>query len=410
VDDLSKRLAALTPEQRKLLELRTLKDRGHPTQELEAVAHATASREAIVSDEDAEALKKRRANTPMQFSIYHFSGDGMLETANKYQLLFETATFADQHGFAAIWTPERHFQDFGGLYPNPAVLSAAIAAMTSHVGIRAGSVVFPLHNPIRIAEEWSVVDNISNGRIGISCASGWHPGDFVLAPERYAQRKEIMLRSLEIVKRLWRGEPVAFPGIDGQDMEVRLLPRPVQAELPLWVTSSGNPQTWVKAGEIGAHVLAALIGQSITDLKQKIDLYRVARAQNGHDPQQGCVTLMLHTFLGENNEIVKEQVRAPLTSYLQSYLQQQEHLTTQNYAPELKSLGKRDKDAIAAHAFERYFTATSLLGTPDKCALLVDQLADIGVNEITCLVDFGLDHDTVMAGLPYLNELRQRYR
>ena len=71
-----------------------------------------------------------------------------------------------RNGFKAVWTPERHFHAFGGLYPNPAVTSAAVAAITTRVRVRAGSVVLPLHNPIRVAEEWAVVDNLSQGRVG----------------------------------------------------------------------------------------------------------------------------------------------------------------------------------------------------------------------------------------------------
>ena len=85
-----------------------------------------------------------------------------------------------------MWTPERHFHPFGGLYPNPALTSAAVAAVTKRVGLRAGSVVLPLHNPLRCAEEWSVVDNLSDGRVGLSFASGWHASDFALMPQNFA--------------------------------------------------------------------------------------------------------------------------------------------------------------------------------------------------------------------------------
>ena len=70
----------------------------------------------------------------------------------------------------------------------------------------AGSVVLPLHNPIRVAEEWSVVDNLSNGRVGLSFASGWHARDFVLQPENFKNRRELMANGIETVKALWRGE------------------------------------------------------------------------------------------------------------------------------------------------------------------------------------------------------------
>src|SRR6185369_2335392 len=92
----------------------------------------------------------------VKFSLLFFSDDGSKETDDKYRLLFEAAKYADEHGFAAIWIPERHFQDFGGLYPNPATLAAALAMVTRRIQLRAGSVALPLHNPIRVAEEWSV--------------------------------------------------------------------------------------------------------------------------------------------------------------------------------------------------------------------------------------------------------------
>lgn len=125
----------------------------------------------------------------MEFSLFYFSGDGSTTHNDKYRLLIEGATFADRHGFTAIWTPERHFHDFGGLYPNPALMGVAIAMITQQIQIRAGSVVLPLQHPLRVAEEWAVVDNLSNGRTGIAVASGWHPNDFVLYPENMAIAK-----------------------------------------------------------------------------------------------------------------------------------------------------------------------------------------------------------------------------
>ena len=146
----------------------------------------------------------------MDFSLFFFA-DGGAAGADGYRLLLESARFADEHGLAAVWTPERHFHPFGGLYPNPAVTGAAVAAVTERIGIRAGSVVAPLHHPLRIAEEWSVVDNLSGGRVGLSFASGWHAVDFVLRPENYAERRTAMLETVDTVRRLWRGETAEFP-------------------------------------------------------------------------------------------------------------------------------------------------------------------------------------------------------
>ena len=126
---------------------------------------------------------------PIDLSLFYFSSDESTGGAERYRLLTEGAVFADRHGFEAVWTPERHFHAFGGLYPNPAITSAAIAALTDRVKIRAGSLVLPLHHPVRAAEDWSLVDNLSNGRVGIAFASGWHPNDFVLAPAEPSRRQ-----------------------------------------------------------------------------------------------------------------------------------------------------------------------------------------------------------------------------
>ena len=115
-------------------------------------------------------------------------------------------------------------------------MAAALARETNRIQIRAGSVALPLHNPIRVAEEWAVVDNLSKGRVGISFASGWHPNDFVLAPNSFHNRRELTSDGIELVRRLWRGESVSMPGVDGQSVEVKLVPMPMQPELPFWLT------------------------------------------------------------------------------------------------------------------------------------------------------------------------------
>lgn len=337
---------------------------------------------------------------PMDFSLFFFSADGAADRKGKYRLLLECARFGDRRGFSAVWTPERHFQEFGGLYPNPSVLAAALAVITERIQIRAGSVVLPLHHPVRLAEEWAVVDNLSDGRVAISCASGWHPADFLLAPHQYEDRKEAMYRAVETLRRLWAGQTVRFPAGDGSKEEVRTFPRPLQPELPLWVTSAGSAETWRRAGEIGANLLTSLGNQSLEDLGQKVALYRRAREGAGRDPAAGVVSLMLHTYLGRDDEQVRRLVRQPLAAYLETHMRQRDAYV------QLQGITRRDKQELADIAFEHYFANASLLGSPARCSRMVGRLAAVGVDEIACLLDFGLDEETVLAGLELLDELR----
>jgi len=342
----------------------------------------------------------------MQFSLLYFSDDGSTTAENKYRLLLETAKFADQNGFAAVWTPERHFHPFGGLYPSPSILSAALAMVTERIQLRAGSVVLPLQNPVRVAEEWAVVDNLSNGRVSLAFASGWHADDFVLAPDHYANRKEIMWRGIETIQQLWSGEAIELSGEMGP-VKIKTFPRPIQNQLPIWITCQSN-ETFVEAGKIGANVLTALLHETTEDIAQKVSLYRQSLAQHGYNPQTRKVALMLHTFLGEDLNAVKAEVKAPFCQYLKTNLGLLENLLKRfNFQVNLATFTEDDIDSLLVFGFDRYLNGRTLIGTPTTCRAMIEQVRQAGVDEVACLIDFGLDFESVMASLQHLKQLKE---
>ncbi|MFF4674602.1 MupA/Atu3671 family FMN-dependent luciferase-like monooxygenase [Streptomyces sp. NPDC001279] len=344
----------------------------------------------------------------MDFSLFYFGNESAQVTPKgRYDLLIEGAKFADENGLAAIWTPERHFHQFGALYPNPAVTGAALAAVTENVGIRAGSVVAPLHNPLRIAEDWAVIDNISNGRAGISFASGWNPTDFSLRPEAYGDRKGVLVDTIEKVRRLWGGGEIECEDGGRNLVKLRTFPPPVQRELPMWVTSAGTAETFRMAGQIKAGVLTHVLHQSLDDLAQKIDVYR--RAVKEHeDGWHGHVVLMLHTFLGHSRDLIREIVRKPLSDYIRSSinLTARSASSTEGDLPE--SLSTEDLNFMVDHSFNKYFEEGGLFGDLDHAQHIAEQVRAIGVDEVACLIDFGVPHADVLVGLEYIRQLRDR--
>ncbi|HEX6037404.1 non-ribosomal peptide synthetase [Longimicrobium sp.] len=365
------------------------------------------SRVVLHGDRPRAAADVVPAARTMDFSLFFFSSSESARTADKYRLLMEGARYADAHGFHAVWTPERHFHDFGGLYPNPAVTGAAVAAVTRNVKIRAGSVVLPLQDTLRVAEEWSVVDNLSGGRVEVSFASGWHANDFVLKPDAFETRKEVMFSGMDEVRALWRGEKVRRVNGKGVAIEVGTLPRPVQPELPVWITAAGSPDTFRRAGRSGAHLLTHLLGQSLQDLEARIRDYREARREAGLDPATGRVALMLHTYVHEDAELVRERVRGPFREYLRSSFDLVLQLASgAGYDP--KNLSPEDVESMLDYAFERYYGTSGLMGTPDQCVEMVGKLRAIGVDEIACLADFGVDEDQVIEGFDALAGVLRR--
>ena len=358
-----------------------------------AVAAPASVHKPVLAQADAP-------RSDMQFSLFYFSSNEAEFEQHKYRLLIEGAKFADQNGLSAVWVPERHFHAFGGLYPNPSVLGAALAMVTEKIRIRAGSVVLPLHHPMRVAEEWSVVDNLSQGRIDLAFARGWNPNDFVFSPSAYDNATEVLHSGIETVRKLWRGESLSLPNGEGKLADVRLHPLPCQPELPIWLTCSGGKDRFIEAGKLGVNILTALLFQPLEELAEKIALYRQARKSHGHD--SGHVTLMLHTFVGEDLDVVRDQVKQPFKDYLKSSV----NLWRQG-AKSLEDLNEPEREQLLSYAFERYFQTSALFGTPQTCHSLVRQLQKIGVNEIACLIDFGVETDSVLSALDSLKQLKQ---
>lgn len=353
----------------------------------------------------------------MDFSLYYWGNDDGAGRG-KYRLLLEGAQFADENGFCAVWTPERHFHAFGGPYPNPSVTGAAVAGATKNIGVRAGSCVAPLHHTARIAEEWAVIDNLTDGKAGLAIASGWQPDDFVLRPENTPPaNKPAMFEQIRDLRKLWRGEAVEFPRADGTPHAVVTQPRPMSKELDVWVTTAGNPETWKEAGRSGAHVLTHLLGQSVDEVSEKIKLYRSALKDAGYRPDDFKVTLMLHTFVGDDRETVREIAREPMKDYLRSaagLIKQYAWAFPAFKKPEgvnnpfeldLGSLNEDELEGILEFAFLRYFEDSGLFGTVDDCLQRVEELKRIGVTEVACLIDYGIDTDVVLEGLRPLAEV-----
>ena len=385
--------------------------------------YATARGFKVVLTSDADRGLISNGPLPsvggMEFSLYYWGNDDGVGP-EKYKTLIEGAKFADDNGFVAVWTPERHFHAFGGPYPNPSVTGAAVAGFTKNIGVRAGSCVAPLHHPARIAEEWAVIDNLTNGRAGMAIASGWQPDDFVLRPENTPpDNKPAMIETIGTLRKLWAGEPVAFPRKDGTLHEVVTQPRPVSKELPVWVTTAGNPETWKEAGRLGANVLTHLLGQSIDEVAGKITLYHGALREAGHDPDDFTVTLMLHTCLADTRDAAREIAREPMKDYLRSaagLIKQYAWAFPAFKKPEgvknpfeldLGSLSEEELEGILDFAFERYFNDSGLFGTLEDALARTEQLKQIGVGEIACLIDYGMAPDAVLDGLRPLAEVNR---
>ncbi|MEM7187583.1 MAG: MupA/Atu3671 family FMN-dependent luciferase-like monooxygenase, partial [Bacteroidota bacterium] len=242
----------------------------------------------------------------------------------------------------------------------------------------------------------------SQGRVQLSIASGWHPNDFVLAPGDFENRHQIMREKIDTLQHLWQGGSITRKNGVGKDFEFKIHPRPIQKKLPLWITAAGGEETFRYAGTIGANVLTHLMRHTIEELGAKIKVYRDALQENGFDPNEGKVALMLHTFVSDDESYVRETVEKPFKDYLRNSV----NLLSPIAADQGLSV-EDDMDTLLEMGFRRYYKTSSLFGTPESCLDILKKLHAIEVNEIACLIDFGVDKELVLENMTHLHRLQE---
>ena len=213
-----------------------------------------------------------------------------------------------------------------------------------------------------------------------------------------------MTESIATIKKLWRGEPIMLPNGVGKLAEVRIYPRPIQNELPLWLAAHRDA-TFIEAGELDVNVLTVLWDTTIEDLTRKIELYRKTRARVGLDPAQGKVTLMLHTYIADTEAMVRKHVTAAYNDYL--FVNLALHDDQMSAIEREAQRSDSEKRLLVERATDELFRSRGMVGTPDVCRQRVAELQAIGVDEIACLIDFGIPIDETLRSLEKLRDLEQ---
>ena len=321
-------------------------------------------------------------------SVFFFSCVDTGTGEDRYQFVMDTAVLADELGFEAVWIPERHFHQFGGLFPNPAVVAAGIAAKTRKIAIRAGSVVAPLHHPVRIAEDWGVVDAMSGGRAGISLASGWNRADFAIAQCGYDERQDYLLSALDAIRALWRGDELALSA----QGKMRTYPSPVRHSAPIWLTAMSGPATFRQAAKRGLNLLTAYLQLDRDQMAANIAEYR-ATFQPAKPGDRPHVTLMMHACVADTTEAALRAVEQPLLTYQNQFLDL--HHRGHDRTVDGEALTPDEQQALARYAARKYATDRGLVGGKEDVTRRLRDLAALGVDEVACLIDFGLAPELV---------------
>jgi alkanesulfonate monooxygenase SsuD/methylene tetrahydromethanopterin reductase-like flavin-dependent oxidoreductase (luciferase family) len=199
-------------------------------------------------------------------------------TPELYADTFEELRHAETLGFESAWASEHHFAGDGYL-PSVMPMLGAFGARTRRIRIGAYVVVMPFHNPIRLAEDAAVVDQISDGRLELAIGTGYRPDEFAGLGVDIRQRGARSAEGVEILLRAWADEPVDFHGRHYDYSGLDVMPKPVQRPaVPIFLGGMSKP-VLRRAARLNVRGLA---GRPPVEL---MDDYTAALAEHGRKPE-----------------------------------------------------------------------------------------------------------------------------
>lgn len=168
----------------------------------------------------------------------------------------EQGVYAEELGFNSVWLPEHHFSVFGVL-PSPSMALTYIAAKTKKVKLAPATVLLPASHPIRMAEEYALLDLLSDGRAIFSAGRGYDKREYDVFQVDFNRSRDIFFEQLDIIKKAWTEKSFSYNGEFYQFPEVELTPRPIQdPHPPIYVAAFSRPSI-EKAAEMGENVIFA---------------------------------------------------------------------------------------------------------------------------------------------------------
>ncbi len=213
----------------------------------------------------------------------------------------EEAELADQVGLDVLGVGEHHRPDF--LASSPAVMLAAAAARTSRIRLASAVTVLSSDDPVRVFEQFAMLDLISDGRAEIIVGRGSFIESYPLFgfdlddyDSLFAEKLDLLLKLREHTHVHWSGRHRA--ALTGQGV----YPRPIQNPLPVHIGVGGTPQSFARAGMLGLPLIVAIIGGEPRRFRPLVDLYREAGRRAGHPSERLTVGIHCIGFVADTTE------------------------------------------------------------------------------------------------------------
>ena len=224
-----------------------------------------------------------------------------ISAQKRLRQIIEMAQLAEEVGLDFFSVGESH-QEYFTTQAHTVVLGA-IAQATEKIKIGSSSTIISTLDPVRVYEDFSTIDLISNGRAEIIAGRASRLGVFDLLGYDIQDYEALFEEKFALLLELNEKEIVTWNGNYRKSLDnAMILPQPKEGKLPIWRAVGGGPQSAVKAGINGVPMFIATLGGAAESFQYSIGAYRESLSRMGHDPQNFPVSTAGFFYTAETTQ------------------------------------------------------------------------------------------------------------
>ncbi len=220
-----------------------------------------------------------------------------------YARWLEQFDAAEDLGFDSLWVTEHHFLPFGGMVPNPQMLLAAASQRTRRLRLGTSVSLVPMHHPIRIAEDFAMLDLLSDGRVNFGAGRGMHGDEYAVFGADWKTAQARLSEALEVIVRAWSDDVLDWEGEHYRYRGLTVRPKPRQTpHPPIYVTANVSLENFQMVGRRGYHLMTLPWIFTNELQRTRVELYLQTLRETGHRPEDHEVFVMYPAYVGESDE------------------------------------------------------------------------------------------------------------
>lgn len=293
-----------------------------------------------------------------------------VQSLPQFDDMLEQGRLAEALGFETLWAHEHHSQAM--MYPDPLMTLATLAGVTQRIRLGTNMLLLPIHHPVRVAQQAAMVDVLSHGRILLGVANGYSPVDFETFGVSMRRRGARLTEAIELIRALWSGDPQTCQGDGFELREFRLFPLPHQRPGPPILVGGQAAPAICRAARLGDGYLISTT-ETFAHVDKRVRSYRAARDELGL-PAAGL--LLNRIVCAVESRARKREAEAFFGRALLRLYESWGHENITGLPT-----GERDPETLSREHF--------VIGEPAECVERIAAYAELGIEHIACLMNFG---------------------